>query len=52
MELEDRRKDLVDRQAQNNLTLAEADAKAEALKLNPYRELPLQALVGLALNLD
>lgn len=50
VELEDRRKDLVDMQAQNNLTLAEADAKAEELKLNPYGELEPQALVGLALK--
>ncbi len=50
VELEDRRKDLVNMQAQNNLTLAEADAKAEELKLNPYGELAPQALVGLALK--
>ena len=50
VELEDRRKDLVDMQAQNNLTLAEAEAKAEELKLNPYGELEPQALVGLALK--
>lgn len=50
VELEDRRKDLVDMQAQNNLTLAEAEAKAEELKLNPYGELQPQALVGLALK--
>jgi hypothetical protein len=35
-------------QARNNLALAEADAKAEELKLEPYGELPPQALVGLA----
>jgi hypothetical protein len=50
VELEDRRKDLVNMQAQNNLTLAEADAKAEELKLNPYGQLAPQALVGLALK--
>lgn len=50
VELEDRRKDLVNMQAQNNLTLAEAEAKAEELKLNPYGELAPQALVGLALK--
>ena len=50
VELEDRRKDLVSMQAQNNLTLAEAEAKAEELKLNPYGELAPQALVGLALK--
>jgi len=50
VELENRRKDLVDMQARNSLTLAEADAKAEELKLEPYGELPPQALVGLALK--
>jgi hypothetical protein len=37
-------------QARNSLTLAEAEAKAEELKLEPYGELPPQALVGLALK--
>ena len=50
VELENRRKDLVDMQAKNSLTLAEADAKADELKLAPYGELPPQALVGLALK--
>lgn len=50
VELEQRRKDLVEKQAQNNLTLAEAEAKAEEMKLNPYGELQPQALVGLALK--
>ena len=50
VELENRRRDLVDMQARNNLALAEADAKAEELKLEPYGELPPQALVGLALK--
>jgi len=50
VELENRRKDLVDMQARNSLTLAEAEAKAEELKLEPYGELPPQALVGLALK--
>ena len=50
VELEHRRKDLVDMQARNSLTLAEAEAKAEELKLEPYGELPPQALVGLALK--
>lgn len=48
--LEQRRQELVDLQAQNNLTLAEADAKADEMKLNPYAELPPQALLGLALK--
>lgn len=50
VELENRRKDLVDMQARNSLTLAEAEAKAEEMKLEPYGELPPQALVGLALK--
>lgn len=50
VELENRRKDLVDTQARNNLALAEADAKADELKLSPYGALPPQALVGLALK--
>jgi len=50
VELENRRKDLVDTQARNNLTLAEAEAKAEELRLNPYGEMPPQALVALALK--
>ncbi|MDH5454766.1 MAG: SPFH domain-containing protein [Gammaproteobacteria bacterium] len=50
IELENRRKDLVDTQARNSLTLAEAEAKAEELKLSPFGDLPPQALVGLALR--
>lgn len=50
VELENRRKDLVDMQATNSLTLAEAEAKADELKLSPYGALPPQALVGLALK--
>jgi len=50
VELENRRKDLVDMQAKNSLTLAEADARADELKLAPYGALPPQALVGLALK--
>lgn len=50
VELENRRKDLVDMQARNSLTLAEAEARADELKLSPYGELPPQALVGLALK--
>lgn len=50
IELEDRRKSLVDTQARNSLKLAEAEAKAEELKLSPFGELPPQALVGLALK--
>lgn len=50
VELENRRKDLVDTQARNNLTLAEAEAKADELKLNPYAAMPPQALLALALK--
>jgi hypothetical protein len=50
VELESRRKDLVDMQARNSLALAEAEAKADELKLSPYGALPPQALAGLALK--
>lgn len=50
VELENRKKDLVDTQARNQLALAEAEAKAEELKLRPYGELAPQVLIGLALK--
>lgn len=50
VELEQRRKDLVDMQARNQLALAEAEAKAEEMKLGPYGELAPQVLIGLALK--
>ena len=50
IEIENRRRELVDTQARNSLTLAEAEARADELKLSPYGELPPQALVGLALK--
>lgn len=50
VELEQRRTDLVDMQARNNLALAEAEAKAEELKLSPYNTLAPQVLIGLALK--
>jgi hypothetical protein len=50
IELESRRKNLVDTQARNSLKLAEAEAKAEELKLAPFGDLPPQALVGMALK--
>lgn len=50
IELELKRKDLVDMQAENSLKLAEAEAKADEMKLNPYGNLAPQALVGLALK--
>ena len=50
VELENRKKALVDTQARNRLKLAEAKARAEELILSPYGDLPPQALVGLALK--
>ncbi len=50
VELEERRKDLVDMQAANSLTLAEAEAKAEEMKLTPYGEMGSQALLAMALK--
>lgn len=50
VELEERRKDLVDMQAENSLTLAEADAKAEEMRLNPYSEMGAQALLAMAMK--
>ncbi len=50
VEIENRRSKLVDTQARNNLALAEAEAKADELKLSPYGALPPQALIGLALR--
>ena len=50
VELENRRQELVDTQARNNLALAEAEAKADELKLNPYGAMPPQALLALALK--
>ena len=50
IELEERRKELVNMQAENSLKLAEAEAKADEMKLNPYSNLAPQALVGLALK--
>jgi hypothetical protein len=50
IELENRRKDLVDTQARNRLALAEAESKAEELKLRIYGELAPQVLAGIALK--
>lgn len=50
IELEERRRDLVNMQAENSLKLAEAEAKADEMKLVPYGNLAPQALVGLALK--
>ena len=48
IDLEQRRKDLVAMQAENSLKLAEAEAKADEMRLDPYGNLPPQALIGLA----
>ncbi|OZC01812.1 SPFH domain-containing protein [Rubricoccus marinus] len=50
VELETARQRLVEQQAQNQITLAEADARADEMKLAPYAELPARTLVGLALR--
>ncbi|HFC05530.1 MAG TPA: SPFH domain-containing protein, partial [Rhizobiales bacterium] len=50
IELENRRVELVDTKARNQLAEAEVAGKAEELKLKPYAELPPQALVGMALK--
>lgn len=50
IELEQRRKELVEMQAANSLKLAEAEARADEMKLDPYGNLAPQALVGLALK--
>src|SRR5262249_10844786 len=48
VELENQRKALVDMQAKNRVTLAEAEAKCEEFELAPYGGLAPQVLVGLA----
>jgi regulator of protease activity HflC (stomatin/prohibitin superfamily) len=50
IEIEERRKELVAMQAENSLKLAEAEARADEMKLTPYGELAPQALIGLALK--
>jgi hypothetical protein len=50
VDLENRRRDLVDTQARNNLALAEAEAKAQELKLEPFAAMAPQGLVALALK--
>lgn len=47
---EEERTELVERQTANQLREAEAEAKAERMKLEPYAELSGQSLVGLALR--
>ncbi len=50
IEIEERRKELVGMQAENSLQLAEAEAKADEMKLHPYGDLAPQALIGLAMK--
>ena len=50
IETEERRKELVGMQAENSLKLAEAEARADEMKLTPYGNLAPQALIGLALK--
>jgi hypothetical protein len=50
IDLENQRKQLVEMQADNSIKLAEAEAKADEMKLDPYGKLPPQALIGLALK--
>ncbi len=50
VEIEQRRIELVNTQVRNKLAEAEADAKAERMKLEPYGELEPQVLIGLALK--
>ena len=50
VELENQRKALIDTQARNKVAAAEADARAEQLKLEPYGAVAPQVLVGLALK--
>lgn len=50
IELENRRQQLVDTQVRNSLATAEAEAKAEEMKLGPYAKIAPQALIGLALK--
>jgi hypothetical protein len=50
VELENQKKALVEMQANNRVTLAQAEAKAEELKLGAYGQIPPQVLMGLALK--
>lgn len=50
VQLEARRETLVEKQAKNHLTLAEAEAKGDEMKLNPYSSMTPQALMALALK--
>ena len=48
--MEEKRRNLVEMQASNRKTLAEADAAAEEMRLAPYKDIRTQALAALALN--
>lgn len=48
IEVEERRKQLVAKQAENDLTQAKAAAEADEMKLAPYAKIPTQALLALA----
>ncbi len=48
--MEEKRRNLVEMQASNSKTLAEADAAAEEMRLAPYKDIRTQALAALALN--
>jgi regulator of protease activity HflC (stomatin/prohibitin superfamily) len=48
IELEQNRQRFVELQSQNNLTEAEANSKAEAMKLQPYTEIPASVLLSIA----
>jgi hypothetical protein len=48
VELENQKKALVEMQANNRVTLAQAEAKAEELKLGAYAQLAPQQLMSLA----
>lgn len=50
IEVENRRKDLVTKQVENNLKVAKAEAEAQEMKLAPLVKLPTQALMALALK--
>lgn len=50
IEVENRRKELVTKQVENNLKVAKAEAEAQEMKLAPFVKLPTQALVALALK--
>jgi len=50
IEAEERRKELVAKEAENDLTQARAAAQADELKLSPYARIPTQALIAMAVK--